>query len=122
MTERPPAAGRGKATAHREGALEATPLPPRCRRPGWLAVVALLVFIAPCAALAGGFLHPAARLSFRGDDPPFFGLLAAASAALAVALGDRAPAAAARADAGRLPSSAERPCFRTTTINQGVKS
>ncbi|MFL6679441.1 MAG: M48 family metalloprotease [Burkholderiaceae bacterium] len=84
MQERHEAAGRGKAAVRRVGALEST-LPPRYRRQAWLAVAALLVFIGLYAALAGWFLRKAWKLSFGSGAPQFFGLVAAACAALIAA-------------------------------------
>jgi Zn-dependent protease with chaperone function len=84
VQERQEAAGRGKAPARRVGALEST-LPPRYKRQAWLAVVALLVFMGLYAALAGWFLHKAWKLSLGSGAPQFFGLVAAACAALIAA-------------------------------------
>jgi Zn-dependent protease with chaperone function len=63
----------------------ATTLPPRYRRQAWLAVVALVGFVALYLSLAGWFLRTAWRLSFgsSGDaDGRFFGFLVAACAVL----------------------------------------
>jgi Zn-dependent protease with chaperone function len=84
MPDRQQAAGRGKAMVRRVGALEST-LPPRYKRQAWLAVVALLVFMALYAALAAWFLRTAWRLSLGSSDPQFFGLVAAACAVLIAA-------------------------------------
>ena len=84
MQEQREAAGRGKAAVRRVGALEST-LPPRYKRQAWLAVVALLVFMALYAALAGWFLRKAWKLSLGSGDPNVLGLLAAVCAALIAA-------------------------------------
>jgi len=84
VQERQEAAARGKAAVRRVGALEST-LPPRYKRQAWLAVVALLVFMGLYAALAGWFLRKAWKLSLGSGAPQFFGLVAAACAALIAA-------------------------------------
>jgi Zn-dependent protease with chaperone function len=87
MTAEPAAATVTRGLSPLSGVI-ATTLPPRYRRQAWLAVVALVAFVALYLALAGWFLRTAWRLSFgsSGDaDGRALGFVIAACAALLAA-------------------------------------